>query len=524
LLLACLAVGLLVVAVAAGAQLRDLEDSLRESERRAAMAELGSQAREKAGWLDERLSRGEPNAVYARDGSLLRPAPAAVAHEFEPPTESVALIHIRRNDLDEAWRAARTSAERVRVLLARGTDKDLEQALSEPALRGTELAYMVRLQRFRAGNATPDFDWIDDVSALLGGPSDRFARTLLKSAGVEAVGSPAERHLLAELKPRPGVFVAQGFVNKATPDGDRLLLRRWPSRAFGAGELAVALPAPYSMLRVLGAIDEAAVQAKARSQRPRVILMYAGAALLLVVGTAYAYVAIGRAVRLGAAKSDFVANVTHELKTPIANIRLYAESLRAGRVREEDHAEFLDTILEEGNRLESLVEGLLHAARGPRLEMRELDPASLLLEAETRWRPRLEKEGFSFSTVMPELPAVRGDREALLRAIDNLLDNARKYDRENRRVEMTGSAANGRVRLVVRDHGSGIPVADRERVLRPFTRLESADRKETPGTGLGLSLVVSTMEAHGGKVVLGKAVGGGTEVALVLPALEERSS
>ena len=84
-----------------------------------------------------------------------------------------------------------------------------------------------------------------------------------------------------------------------------------------------------------------------------------------------------------------------------------------------------------------------------------------------------------------------------------------------------GSVQKGEVRLIVRDHGIGIPVADRERVLRPFARLESADRKETEGTGLGLSLVVSTMEAHGGRIELGRVAGGGTEATLVLPVLEE---
>jgi len=134
-----------------------------------------------------------------------------------------------------------------------------------------------------------------------------------------------------------------------------------------------------------------------------------------------------------------------------------------------------------------------------------------------RWRPRLEQEGFVFSVETQDLPSVHGDRGALLRAIDNLLDNARKYSRDDKRVNLTGAASNGEVRIVVRDHGIGIPVADRERVLRPFARLESADRKETEGTGLGLSLVVSTMESHGGRIELGRVAGGGTEATLILP-------
>jgi len=521
-LLACLLLGLTVVGSAADAQLRDLEDSLRENARGAEMVNLREEARQRARWLERQLSEGAPAAVYSNTGQLLRPAPPAQARDYQPPEHSVAILHIQRGDLEEAWRAARTSEERVRVLLAKGDPASLVQALHEPALRGTDLAYLTRLQLFTLQKRGPDADWIDDVSALLGGPSDRLGRALLEQAGAEPVESPFKRQSFARLEPRADtVFIDQGYVYKAIAVGDQIELRHWRRQDFGEGDLAVTLARPYSMVRVLGRVDEERVQARARRQKPRVILMYSGAALLLIVGTVYAFLAIGRAFRLSDEKSNFVANVTHELKTPLANIRLYTETLRAGRVRAEDEHEFLDTILDEGRRLESLVEGLLHAARGARLEMAPLDPGSLLHEAETRWRPRFEKEGFTLTTSAPELPTVSGDREALLRAIDNLLDNARKYGRTDKRIELIGSSGNGHVRLVVRDHGQGIPVGDRDRVLRPFTRLESADRKETEGTGLGLSLVVSTMEAHGGKIELGRVAGGGTEAVLVLPVLQD---
>ena len=84
-------------------------------------------------------------------------------------------------------------------------------------------------------------------------------------------------------------------------------------------------------------------------------------------------------------------------------------------------------------------------------------------------------------------------------------------------MDLTAAASNGTVRLTVRDRGRGIPVADRGRVLAPFTRLESADRKETEGTGLGLSLVVSCMDAHGGRVEIGGGKDAGAAVTLVLP-------
>ncbi|MFI5403144.1 MAG: sensor histidine kinase, partial [Planctomycetota bacterium] len=282
---------------------------------------------------------------------------------------------------------------------------------------------------------------------------------------------------------------------------EELALHRVPLPDLGSGPVPEPLPDPFSGIVLRGAVD-----ARAVTTRPgRLYALYGLAALILVVGTAYAYVAIGRADRLARAKSDFVANITHELKTPLANIRLYGESLRDGRAP----AEWVQTILDEAARLDTLVEGLLHVARAPRLAFERLDPRALLAEAEARWRPRL---GASLKVAVPELPAVRGDREALLRALGNLLDNARKYG--GGQVELSGAAENGSVRLTVADRGPGIPAADRERVLQPFVRLH----EDAPGAGLGLSLAVSCMEAHGGRVEIQGGAGGGAAVSLVLPA------
>jgi signal transduction histidine kinase len=140
-----------------------------------------------------------------------------------------------------------------------------------------------------------------------------------------------------------------------------------------------------------------------------------------------------------------------------------------------------------------------------------VDVQALVKDAESRWRARLEEDGCAFEVDAPELPPVRGDREALLRAVGNLLDNARKYARAPKRVALAARADDDSVRVTVRDSGPGIPVGERARVLRPFTRAETADRKETPGAGLGLSLVAACMEAHGGSVEVADGI------TLVLP-------
>jgi len=501
LLLLCLLVGILAVIYAASSHVREAEGSVTRIEERELRAELAERGRKLAADLDARLAGVPPTAVYDGSGALLWPAPPAEASPFPAP------IPFPAGAIDVLLADAPHGAGRALALLRKGTATHdpalLDEAVAEGALK--DLAYLVRLEAFRLRGVAPDARWIDDVSALLDGPSDALGRALLASAGVAPGPGRAERERLAALRPRPGILVDDGSVGRVTRDGDRLVLRRVAIDETGEGPVPEPLPDPYGEITLRGAVDARAVAARLASERRRLYALYGLAAAFLVLGTAYAYVAIGRAERLARAKSDFVSNITHELKTPIANIRLYGESLRDGRAPKE----WVQTILDEAARLDTLVEGLLHVARGPRLSFERLDPRALAAEAEARWRARL---GPSLEVAVPELPAIRGDREALLRALGNLLDNARKYGAG--RVELTGAASNGSVRLTVSDRGPGIPAADRERVLQPFVRLNP----DAPGAGLGLSLAVSCMEAHGGRVEIGEGAGGGAAVSLVLRA------
>ena len=533
LLVLCLAVGLLAVWYAAQAQLREVRFSLVRDRQRTVRAELQQRARELARELRLGLETGPVFAYYDMAGWLLWPAAPAVAKPYRAPQDSSIAVFLRMGRVERALEVAQSSRDRTAALVRLGMERNdarlLRRALGEGILQGTDLGYRVRLEIFRLEGSKPDAKWIDDVSALLDGPSDRFGRSLLKEAGCQPVHSRALRAELEGIKPRPGFFALNDHVHSVRvepePGGKapRLVLRRIAvaSVPIGSGSMSVQLPRPFEVIELRGDVHRSEVQAALNRWTLRILGLFGSAGLVLIIGTIYAYIALGRAYRLAAAKNDFVANVTHELKTPLANIRLYAESLREGRVRSNDQPEFLDTILEEAGRLDSLVEGLLHAARGPKLDWRPLDIAALTREAETRWRPRLEREGYAFTVAAPAVPAVRGDKEALLRALDNLLDNARKYSMGDRRIRLEASAGNGHVRVTVKDHGPGIPAQDRNRVLRPFARLESADRKETPGTGLGLSLVVSCMEAHGGRIEIGEMQGGGAAVTLILPVKEK---
>lgn len=511
----CLLVAVGALVHAATSHLARLRTSLEATALRETRADLRNRASLLGKEIEANAAAAPVRAVYGADGSLRSPHPPAEARPFRPARGTLAAHYLAAGRPERALESATDSAERAQALLAIGVrdsdPKATAAALEEEALRGTDLALLAR----RSLGA--DAEFADQAAALLGGPSDRLGRALLSDAGLEPPIAPSERARLFRIRPRPGYFLEEGRLLFAARDGERILLREPPAPDLGSGTVEERLPPPLDFLVLKAEPDRAAVSASFRREARLLVTLYAVAGALLAAGAAFALAASARALRLAAAKSGFVANVTHELKTPIANIRLYCESLREGRVRSEDREEFLGTILAETRRLDALVEGLLHAARGVRIERSPLGAAEILREAEARFRPLLEREGFDLRVEPAPAVAFRGDREALLRALGNLLDNARKHARDDRRILLGAVAEEGRLRLFVRDRGPGIAPEDRARVLEPFTRLARAERDATPGAGLGLSLANACMEAHGGSLEIGGGAGEGAVVSLVLP-------
>ncbi len=230
----------------------------------------------------------------------------------------------------------------------------------------------------------------------------------------------------------------------------------------------------------------------------------------------------GREVQVARLRSEFVANVSHELRTPLTTIRLYAETLLLGRHRSEQQMqEYLTTLLHESRRLSRLVDNVLDFSRierGERTYQRQAcDLGEVARAALETFSGLFAAEGFEVEEeVAAELPPVLADREAAEGAVANLLGNAVKYSPRRKAVRLAVERRDAEILVEVADRGIGLPPGEEERIFEQFHRGANA-AGSTAGTGLGLSLVKSVVEAHGGRVEAADRPGGGSVFRLYFP-------
>ena len=252
------------------------------------------------------------------------------------------------------------------------------------------------------------------------------------------------------------------------------------------------------------------------------------AALALVLGIAVfgGYLLlrdVNRDVHIAEVRSQFVASVSHELKTPLTAIRMFAETLAMGRFRDERmKSEYLETIVNESERLARLVDNVLdfskieqgkkiYRLRPTRLE----DVASSAVRA---LRFPLSQQGFHLHfEVEEEIPQLQADADAIQQAILNLLTNAMKYSGDSREIDLRVAARNGDAVIEVVDHGFGLAPDEQKRVFEKFYRAPSHESRLIAGTGLGLTLVAHIATAHGGRVEVESAPGAGSTFCMFLP-------
>jgi len=293
----------------------------------------------------------------------------------------------------------------------------------------------------------------------------------------------------------------------------------WPEGRY-AGRLLLPR-GPYLLvlrLRASPALDRALVESGARV---RTILT--AMAVVVLLGFAFAWRAVRAETVLASRRSEFVSAVSHELRTPLTSIRMYADMLKEGWVKDETTAkDYFALISAESERLARLVNNVLDFSRIERgkktFDMRVGDPAPVVRETAELLRPYLKEKGFALDLAVPEaLPPCSFDRDALTQILVNLMDNAVKYGegRGTREVRVDAQARDARVVLRVMDRGHGVPTDERERIFLPFHRGRNA--AAAGGSGLGLALVRHYALAHGGRVDVRDRDGGGAEFALAIP-------
>jgi len=236
---------------------------------------------------------------------------------------------------------------------------------------------------------------------------------------------------------------------------------------------------------------------------------------------------VRREVRMAEMRSQFVSSVSHELKTPLTAIRMFAETLRLGRSKNlQAQEEYLDTIVSESQRLTRLLNNVLDFSKieeGKRIYRPE--PASLTEIIQTAARAMeypLSQQGFKLHVQVEKgFADARVDRDAIEQAVLNLLHNAMKYSGLSRDIDLRLQKKDSHALIQVIDRGVGIDPKEKERIFEKFYRVSSEENKRLPGTGLGLTLVSHIVKAHGGRIEVESEPGQGSTFSIYLPLEKE---
>ena len=262
-------------------------------------------------------------------------------------------------------------------------------------------------------------------------------------------------------------------------------------------------------------------------RRQAMIFMAALALLLLVIagGLVATYRLVRRESEIARLKSDFVANVSHDLKTPLALIRMFAETLEMDRVPDERRRrEYYGVLTRESERLSRLIDNVLDFSRiesgGQRYQIAPGPVEPIVHEVIESFRHPLHQQGFTVDvTIEPDLPDVPLDGDAMKQALANLVDNAMKYSGDRRHVRVAARRDGAGVAVEVADDGIGVPLSERERIFEKFYRVGRSETQGRRGSGVGLALVKHIVEAHGGRVTVDGRPGEGSRFTLHLPPL-----
>ena len=230
--------------------------------------------------------------------------------------------------------------------------------------------------------------------------------------------------------------------------------------------------------------------------------------------------------KLERVRRDFVANVSHELKTPLTAVQGFTETLLAGAIDDpQNRIRFLEIILEHSRRLARLTDDLLKLSKMDadrlELEIHRLSVSQFVESCvETAQRPAAEKNLRISVNLQEQMPDIAADRRRLAEVLQNLLDNAIQYTPPGGQIMVSATEDDGQVKFTVADTGIGIPQADQPRIFERFYRVDVARSREVGGTGLGLAIARHLVETHGGRIWVESEVGRGSQFHFTVPVFD----
>lgn len=286
-------------------------------------------------------------------------------------------------------------------------------------------------------------------------------------------------------------------------------------------------PAPLPVFTTNTAAKQApkngSVTMLAREQYQYGILLSAFLLTGLFLGAGLTYRTAYRESKLAQMKSAFVSNVSHEMKTPLATIQMYAETLESGRVQDAKKlADYHRVIHSESLRLGQLIEDVLDFARMERqldqYRFEAVNVTGMLMDLSNGFRRQVEHAGGRLDTELDEtLPLLMLDRKAMEQAVGNLLSNALKYSGEKKEIALRAGWEQGQIAIAVEDRGIGIAEEDQQRIFDQFYRASHGLAHNTKGAGLGLAIASRIVKAHKGRVAVWSELGHGSRFTILLP-------